>query len=83
MDQVRVIERSLRCCVAGCLGLIPVLGLLPALVAIVLHHQVQAEVKGGWNPARSHLAWGVSLAWCGVLLTTLAVGIQVARVLQR
>ena len=74
MDQVRVIERSLRCCTAGWLGLIPLLGLVPATVAVILFHQVRAETGGNWNPAHAHLKCGYVLGWIGLLLSGLWVG---------
>ena len=74
MDQVRVIERSLRCFTAGWLGLIPLLGLVPATVAVMLFHQVRAEAGGHWNPAHAHLKWGYVLGWIGLLLSGLWIG---------
>ncbi len=74
MDRVRVIERSLRCCTAGWLGLIPLLGLVPATVAVISYHQVRAEAGGNWNPAQAHLKCGYVLGWIGLLLSGLWVG---------
>lgn len=81
MDKVRVIERSLRCFIAGCLSLLPVLGLIPAVVAIVLFHQVRNEAGHAWNPARGHLIGGVVLAWSGLTITLLALGLRFSRYL--
>ena len=74
MDQVRVIERSLRCFTAGWLGLIPLLGLVPATVAVILFHQVRAETGGNWNPAHAHVKCGYVLGCIGLLLSGLWVG---------
>ena len=74
MDKVRVIERSLRCCTAGWLALIPLVGLVPAIVAIRLRYQVRAEVGGEWNPAEAYLKWGWVLGWLGLLLSALLWG---------
>jgi hypothetical protein len=74
MDKVRVIERSLRCFVAGCLAMIPLLGIIPAVVAICLHHAVRNEVGHSWNPARAYLVWGCVFAWVGLSITLVALG---------
>jgi len=76
MDKVLVIERSLRCFVAGCLSVIPLLGVIPAIVAIVLGHLVREEAKGHWNPARLHLLCGTVLAWVGLGVTLFAVALR-------
>ena len=83
MDQVSVIERSLRCFTAGLLGLIPLLGLVPATVAVILFHQVRAELEGQWNPAHAHLKWGCVLGWIGLLLSGLWVGGVLVAVVNR
>ena len=82
MDKVRVIERSLRCFAAGCLSLIPILGLLPAVIAIVLFHKALREAGRTWNPARGYLIGGVVLAWTGLTITLLAIGLRVSRSFQ-
>ena len=74
MDQVRVIERSLRCFTAGWLGLIPLLGLVPATVAVISYYQVRAETGGNWNPAHAHVKCGYVLGCIGLLLSGLWVG---------
>lgn len=74
MDQVRVIERSLRCFTAGWLGLIPLLGLVPATIAVISFHQARAEAGQRWNPAHAHLKWGYVLGWIGLLLSGLWFG---------
>ena len=79
MDKVRVIERSLRCFIAGCLSLVPLLGLIPAVIAIVLAHQVRNETGQAWNPARGYLIWGSALAWSGLAITLLALGLRFSR----
>ena len=81
MDKVRVIERSLRCFVMGCFSLIPLLGVIPAIVTLVTSHKVRQEARGHWNPAGRHLVFGELLAWIGLGLTLSAVGLRLARVL--
>lgn len=81
MDKVRVIERSVRCFIAGCLSLIPVLGLLPAVFALVLVHQVRRETGPSWNPARGYLICGNVLAWVGIAIPLIAAGFRLSRAL--
>ena len=68
-DKVRVIEQSLRCFVFGCLGLIPLLGLPFAILAIIRHLNVWSQGDRDWNPAKPYLIWGFGLAWLGGLIS--------------
>jgi hypothetical protein len=77
MDKVRVIKRSLRCYNAAWFALVPVLGILPAVVAIAQYHKVRIEVGEAWNPAASYLRWGCVIAWCGLALSAVALGLAV------
>jgi hypothetical protein len=65
MDRVQIIERTLRCYHAGWWSLIPILGLAPAAAAFYLFLQIRAETEGEWNPAATHLRWGIFLASLG------------------
>jgi len=98
MDRIRIIKRSLRCCAFGWLGLVPILGVPTAVLALLLYKKVQEElqslkyarfefegqtilyrdieneVEQPWNPARKYLVLGCTLAWCGLILSILALG---------
>ena len=76
MDKVRVIEGSLRCFVAGCLSLVPLLGIFPAMVAIYSFHAVRRQAGAEWNPARGYLLWGVTLAWGGLAMTLIGLAVR-------
>jgi hypothetical protein len=69
MSQVRAIERSLRCFVYSLFGLIPGLGLGPALIALFHFRKAVSEAAGVWNPARRYLYWGFWLAGFGIFLS--------------
>ena len=71
MDKVRVIKRSLLCFRMGWLGLIPLLGVPPAAIAIIISKRTQMEVAEQWNPAGKYLFWGCLLAWAGLALSGL------------
>ena len=76
MDKVRVIEGSLRCFIAGCLAMIPLLGVISAVVAIYTFHRVRRMADGGWNPARGYLLWGACLAWVGLAFTLIGLAVR-------
>ena len=76
MNKVRVIEGSLRCFVAGCLSMIPLLGIFPAVVAIYSFHTVRREAGQSWNPARGYLQCGCFLAWCGLSMTLIGLAVR-------
>ena len=73
MDRARVIERSLRCYRLSWLGLVPVLGVVPAVMALGLFRKVGEESGEQWNPARLYALAGLFIAIFGLLLS-LAVG---------
>jgi hypothetical protein len=74
VDRIHVIEKSLRVFVCGVLGIIPLLGLVPAGYAIIAAIQVYKRVGSGWNPAASYLCWGLVVALAAWILTFLAAG---------
>jgi hypothetical protein len=78
MDKVRIIEGSLRCFVAGCLAMIPLLGFFPAVVAIYSFHSVRSLAGPAWNPAHGYLVAGCVLAWLGIALTVVGLALRFA-----
>ena len=83
MDKVRIIERSVRCYRCGSYGLIPVLGTVPAIIAVLLYHKVRYELGPAWNPAGRHLRWGFTFAWIGLGLTGGLLGLAFVLVLHQ
>ena len=73
MARILVIQLSLRAFVCGLLGLIPVIGLLPAVHAVYCWARIRRRYAEEWNPASSYLSWGTALAVLGLGIT--AVGI--------
>ena len=66
----------MRCWVLGLLGLIPVIGIGPAVMAVLLFRVVQERTAGQWNPARAYalgglIAAGIGLAGSGLLFFAL------------
>jgi hypothetical protein len=76
-ERIRVIESSLRCFVYGCLSLIPVLGLIFSVLAMLQRGLLPGSHVDDWNPARRYLAVGYALSWVGGLVS-LAIGLAVA-----
>ncbi len=75
MDRITAIEQSLTVFVCGIIGLLPVLGLLPAVHALVCWRRVRSRYRDQWNPASAYLTGGAVLATLGVLNSILLIGV--------
>jgi ABC-type phosphate transport system permease subunit len=75
MDKVEVIQLSLRCFTMGLIGLLPVLGIPFAIVALSNYFHVNRLVGTQWNPAQTYLTWGLATALCGLFLTVVIAGV--------
>ena len=53
MDKVEVIQRSLRCFTLGLFGILPVLGIPFAVMALSNYFQVKRIAGAHWNPAQA------------------------------
>ncbi len=73
MPRIIVIQLSLRAFVCGLIGVVPVIGLVPALYALFCRARIARRYRDEWNPASNYLKWGSVLAVAGLGLT--AVGI--------
>lgn len=71
MDRVSAIRKSLTTFVCGLVGLVPILGIVPAGYAWVCWRQVRNGYGKKWNPAERYLKWGAFLAVLGLLLSLL------------
>ena len=87
MNQVRVIQRSLRCFAYGLIGVIPFFGFGLGWQAIQLHRQVAAETGERWQPALLHVCWAFGMVYVvsytalfgwagGILIFGLFLGLQ-------
>ena len=81
MDRVEIIERTLRCYHAGWWSLVPILGLVPAIIAFYTFGSIRAATKHEWNPAAAQLRIGFILAIIGSALSLLLLSIPVLTVL--
>jgi hypothetical protein len=73
MPCIIVIQLSLRAFVCGVIGVLPVIGLVPALYALSCWARIRLRYRDEWNPASNYLRWGSILALLGLGIT--AVGI--------
>ena len=67
MDRITAIRKSLATFVCGIVGFLPIIGLLPAVYAIVSWRSVTVRYGKEWNPASAYLSWGARLAVLGLL----------------
>lgn len=72
-QKIRILQSSQSCLVSGLLSLIPIVGLAFAVEAFRRALTVRSAGSEGWNPARPHLRWGLSLAAAGTVLTLLVL----------
>ena len=75
MDRITAIEKSLTVFVCGIVGFLPVLGLMPAVHALVCCARVRSKFAGQWNPASAYLRVGAVLAALGVLGSMLLIAV--------
>jgi hypothetical protein len=73
MSRITLIRISQRVFVCGVLGFVPVLGIVPAIVALVGWFHARRSKE--WNPAAGYLSWGSRLAVVSLGLSALAIGI--------
>ena len=73
MDRIAAIEKSLTCFVCGIIGLLPLVGLFPAVHAVVCWRHVRAHYGPEWNPAAAYLKGGLVLGLLGVLSSMLFI----------
>ena len=67
MDRIAAIRESLYAFACGLVGLLPVIGIVPAILALASWLRVRAKYGTEWNPASSYLNWGMRAALLGLL----------------
>jgi hypothetical protein len=73
MSMKIVIEKSMQAFVCGIIGILPIIGLIPGIYAIICWAHVRRKYPDEWNPAFLYLSWGARLAAVGLLLSLLIV----------
>jgi hypothetical protein len=79
--KIQMLKSSMRCCVFGLLGLIPLIGLPFALAALWISGRVRVREKQFWNAARPYRIGGVICAAVGTIMWTGILTIVIARAL--
>jgi hypothetical protein len=74
-DKVEMIERSLRCFACGLIGLLPVIGIPFALIAIGNFFRVYWGQRSIWNPAERYARVGLVCAVAGLMIETLLAAV--------
>ena len=69
MPKSEMLRRSMRCFALGWWSLVPVIGLLPALLAFVDFRAVVLGMGRRWNAGRTRLLIGGWLAGLGTLIS--------------
>jgi hypothetical protein len=77
MDRIAAIEQSLTGFVCGIIGFLPVVGLIPAVYALLCWQRVRADYGEQWNPAAAYLKAGAVLATLGLLGSTLFIAVAI------
>ena len=72
-DKISIIQRSLRCCRYGYLSLIPLIGIVMAILAFQDFGFVRRTCGLAWNPAKARVKLGITLAVIGLIISTLTV----------
>jgi len=73
MDRITTIRKSLTVFVCGLIGFLPVIGLVPAIYALVCWGRIRFRYRNQWNPASGYLGWGARLALFGLLGSALVI----------
>jgi hypothetical protein len=68
MDRADLIRTSLRCFMMGLFGMLPVIGIPMAIMAMVDYCRAKSGRGIEWNPAQRYLSWGLALAVFSFLL---------------
>lgn len=66
--RIRMLKSSLECFVFGLLGLLPLIGLPFAMVALVISGNVRVRQRKYWNAAKPYWVAGVACGCAGIFL---------------
>jgi len=80
MDRITAIEKSCTVFICGLIGLLPLIGLIPATYALVSGRQIRVRYRESWNPASRYLNAGIWMAALGFLSSAITLFLMVAAV---
>lgn len=82
MPRIIVIRKSLTAFVCGLIGFLPIIGVLPAVYALLCWNGVRTRYPDEWNPASAYLSWGARLAMIGLGASALIVSVAILAFVQ-
>jgi len=72
-ERIAAIKLSLQAWVLGIIGFLPIIGLMPGIVALFYYFRIRSRYSGEWNPAAAYLTAGGILAAIGVIGSLIVV----------
>lgn len=75
VDRIALVRKSLNAFICGVFGLLPIIGLVPAVWAIGYWIRIRLRSRNVWNPASLYLELSVLLGVVGILISLFAVAI--------
>ena len=81
MDRITAIEKSLRAFTCGFFGVIPFIGIIPGIYALICWARIRIAFREPWNPAAAYLDCGVILSLIGLGASFLIAGAAVVEFL--
>jgi len=72
--KIVMLKSSLRAFTLGVMGLVPVIGMPMALMALVCFRRACLAQRGNWNPARPFLVFGLIYGTLGIIISMLLLG---------
>jgi hypothetical protein len=73
--RIEAIKQSLRGFVLGMIGVLPLIGIAPAIGTLWISSRVRSRLGKQWNPASAYLKCGVVLAVLGLVISSLLIGV--------
>jgi hypothetical protein len=58
MPRIIVIRKSLTAFVCGLIGVLPIIGVVPGVCALLCWARIRVRYPDEWNPASAYLSWG-------------------------
>ena len=72
-ERIQFVKESMRCFVLGLCGFLPLVGIVPSILAIVFYRRARLAVGTNWNPARTYLRWGMFLGWFNLIVEVIVL----------
>lgn len=77
MPRIIVIRKSLTAFVCGLIGVLPIIGVVPGVCALLCWARIRVRYPDEWNPASAYLSWGTRFAVIGLGASALIVSVAI------